>query len=138
LIFGKLLFHPLDIGAWLIDLIDSHDDLYSGSLCMVDRFNGLGHNTVIGSYYKHCDIRSIGASHSHSGEGLMSRGIQKCDLLSVNVYHISSDMLSDSSGLPVCYMSLTDAVQKRCFTMIYMTHNADYRRSWHQTAFFVL
>ena len=46
-------------------------------------------------------------------------------------------MLSDASGLTVCYMGFSDTVQKRGFTMVYMTHNADYWWSWHHAALII-
>ena len=116
LIFRKLLFYSLDIGAWLINLINGNDNFYSCSLCMVDSLDSLRHNAVISSYYQYGDICSVGASHTHGGEGLMSRSIQESNLLSVNRYHIGADMLSDASGLTVCYMGFSDTVQKRGFT----------------------
>ena len=59
----------------------------------------------------------------------MSRCIQECDLLALDIYHVSTDVLCDSAGLASGYVCITDSIQKRCFTMVNVTHNTDYRRS---------
>ena len=97
---------------------------------MIDSLYSLGHYTIVCSYYQDSDICCIGPSHTHGGKSFMPRSIQESNLLSVNRYHIGADMLSDASGLTVCYMSFSDTVQKRGFTMVYMTHNYYYWWSW--------
>ena len=64
----------------------------------------------------------------------MARRIQERDLLSVDRHYISADVLGNASGLPVCHMSVADRVQQRSFSMVYMAHNADYRRTGLQFA----
>ena len=75
LIFGKLLFYTLHIGAGLIDLVDCNNDLHPCGLGMVDGLHGLGHYAVVGCHHKNCDVRSLGSPHTHGGERLMARGI---------------------------------------------------------------
>ena len=49
IILGELLLDLFGVRADLINLIDGDDDLYIGGLCMVDGFDGLRHNAVVGS-----------------------------------------------------------------------------------------
>ena len=138
LVFRKLLFYSFHIGTRFIDLVDSNNDFHSCCLGMIDCFNSLRHNTIVGCYYQHGNIRGIGSSHTHGGKSLMSRRIQESDLLTINIYHISANMLGNSSSLTIRHMRLPDTVQKGSFSMVYMPHNTDYRRSWNQGAFFIL
>ena len=57
----------------------------------------------------------------------MSRCIQECDLLTVNLYYRSTDMLCDTAGLSVCNISFTDGIKQRGLTMVYMSHYTDNR-----------
>src|SRR5699024_1937669 len=91
------------------------------------------HHAVIGSYYQNGDIRGVRAAHTHGCERLVTRRIQEGDLLIIDGNHISTDMLGDSSGLPVNHMGMPDGIQKRGLAVVYMTHNADYRRSRYKT-----
>ncbi len=38
-------------------------------------------------------------------------------------------MLSDAAGFSGCHIGLTNRIKKRGFTVVYVTHYADYRRS---------
>ena len=128
-ILGKFLFYTLNICTWFIDLIDGNDDLNTCCLCMTDRLYCLRHYTIVCGNDQNCDICSVGTTHTHSCERLMSRCIQECDLLALDIYHVSTDVLCDSAGLASGYVCITDSIQKRCFTMVNVTHNTDYRRS---------
>ena len=99
---------------------------------MVDSLHGLRHNTVIGSYYQDRNICGIGTTHTHGSKCLMARRIQKRDLLVIDGDHISTDVLCDTACFPVSHVGISDAVQKRCLTVVNMTHNTDYRRSCNQ------
>ena len=102
---------------------------------MVDRFHRLGHNTVISCYDQNCDICGISATHTHSGKCFMARRIQEGDILSVDRNHRSTDMLGDTTCLTVCYMGITDRIQQRSFTMIYVSHNTDNGRTGNHILF---
>ena len=135
LILCQLLFYTVDISARLIDLVDSHYDLDSGCFCMVDRFYRLRHHTVIGSNNQNGNICRACATHTHSRKRLVSRCIQEGNLLPVHLYHIGADMLCDSSGLSVDHIGVTDCIQKRGFSVVYVTHDTDYRRTLLHLAF---
>ena len=132
IIFGKFLFYPFHISTWFINFIDGNDDINTCCFGMVDRFHSLRHHTVVCGNNQYGNIRSIGTTHTHGCKCLMTRCIKEGDLLSLDGYHISTDVLGDTAGLTVGYICLTDRIQKRGFTMINMTHNTDYRRSGNQ------
>ena len=67
----------------------------------------------------------------------MSRGIKERNLLFVDRNGICTDMLGNTASLAVCNMRVSDTVKKGCFTMIDVSHNADYRRTRNHV-FFIL
>ena len=129
LIFRQLLLYFINIGAWLIDLVDGNNDLNSCRFCMVNGLYGLWHHAVVCRYNQDSDIRRLSASHTHGGKRLMSRCIKEGDLSVIDLDHGSTDMLGDAACLSCSYICLADCIQKRGFTMVNMAHNADYRRS---------
>ena len=122
-ILGQLLFYSLDVCTWFINLVDCNNNFNSGCFRMIDRLYRLWHNTVISRNYKDCDICRICTTHTHCCEGFMSRCIKECDLLSVDGYHRSTNMLCDPACLSVCHTGRTDCIQKGCFTVVNVTHN---------------
>ena len=137
-VLGQFLFYSVDICARLIDLVDCNDDLDAGCLCMVDRFYGLRHNTVIRCDYQDRDIRGVCATHTHGSKCFVSRRIQEGDHTIVYLYRVCADMLCDTAGLTVRNVCLTDRIQKGSLTMVNVTHNADDRRSLHHLALFLV
>ena len=47
-------------------------------------------------------------------------------------------MLRDTSGLTGNHIGLTDIVQKRCLTVVYVTHHGNDRRTWYEIFLIVL
>ena len=131
---SQLLFNVIRICARTIDFIDSYNDRYLGSLSMVDSLDGLRHYTVICCYNQDSNVSYLSAAGTHSGEGLMARGIQEDNLLALVVYLISTDMLGNTAGLAGGNVSFTDSIQQRGFTMVNVAHNGNNRRT--RNAFF--
>ena len=134
-ILCKFLFYLFYICTRLIDLVYCNDNADACSFCMADSLYCLRHDTVICCYNKDCDICCLRTTHSHCSECFMTRCIQECNLLTVIIYHISTDMLCDATGLTGNYICLTNRVKQRCFTMIDMTHNADNWRTFYHKCF---
>ena len=134
-VLGQLLFYLIYIGARLVDLVDGNDDLHIRRFRMTDRLYGLGFYAVIGSDHQDRNIGRAGAAHTHGSKRFMAWRIQKCNFPVSDRYHISAYMLGNASGFFICHMGIADRVQKRSFTMVYMTHNTNYRRSGYQCLF---
>ena len=50
------LLHALGLGVVLVDLVDGHDDGDAGRPRVVDGFESLGHDAVVGRDYQHDDV----------------------------------------------------------------------------------
>src|SRR5699024_5274860 len=88
--------------------------------------------------YQNSDICRLRATKTHGSKGFMTRCIKERDLLVVDIYHISADMLCDTTGFSLCDMRGTNGIQKRSLTVVNMTHDTDNQRTTHQGALIVL
>ena len=134
-VLGQLLFYTVNACPRFIDLVDGNDDFHACCLRMVDGLYRLRFYTIICSNYQNCDIGGICSTHTHGGKCLMSRSIQESDLTVFDGYGVSADVLGNTTCLAVSYVSMTDGIQKGCFTMVYMTHNTYNRRSLYKSIF---
>ncbi len=135
LVFGKLLLDPVDIGALLIYFVYRNDD---GNICFLrvfDRFYRLRHHTVVRRNNKYGNIGYRRAASAHFGKRFMSRRIQESYLFAVEIDGIRAYMLSYSSCFAADYGSFADSVQKRSFTVVYVSHNGDYGRTLDKAFF---
>ena len=128
-IFCKFLLNLLDISVRLINLINSNDNLNTCCLGMVNSFNCLRHDTVICRNNQNGNICCLCTTHSHGCKRFMTRCIKECNLLSVYINHVSTNLLCDTTRFLICYMCFPDSIQKGSFTVVNVTHNADYRWS---------
>ena len=60
----------------------------------------------------------------------MSRSINKCYFFTIKFYLISTYALSDTTCFSSNNISFSKCIKKRSFTMVYMSHNSNYRRSF--------
>ena len=125
LIFSELLLDTLGICAVLIDLVDSDHDLDTGCFRVVDSFNRLRHDTVIGRDDQNGDIGGIGAAHTHGCESLMTGCIKEGDIPSVDGDHVSADGLRDAAGLLAGDACAADGIQKGGLAVVDMAHDTD-------------
>ena len=79
--FGEGVFDPIRVGGRLINLIHRHDQRHSGCLGMMDRFDGLRHDSVVSRDDQNDDIRDLGSTSSHGRKGFVARSVQKRHLL---------------------------------------------------------
>ena len=135
LVFRKFLFYTFNIGTWFINLVNSNNDLNACCFCMADSLYCLRHYTIVRCNNQNCNICRISTTHTHCSKCFMSRSIQESNLLSVDLYHRSTDMLCDTASLTSGYICFTDSIQKRCLTMVNVTHNTDNRWSWNHLGF---
>ena len=60
----------------------------------------------------------------------MTGSVEEGYSLFLHLNLISSDMLCDSTSLRGCNVRVSDSVEKRCFTVVYMSHNYNHRASF--------
>ena len=83
------------------------------------------HDRVISSNDDDRDISYLSTTGTHSGERLVTWGIEECDLTTVLKLHvISTDVLCDTTSLTSDYVGLTDIVEERCLTVVNVTHHS--------------
>ena len=99
---------------------------------MVNRLNGLRHNAVVCRNNQNDNIGNLCTTSTHSGKGLVTWGIDEGNLTAVNGDLRSTDCLSNAASLAGCNASVTDCVQKRCLTVVNVTHDGNYWRTWLQ------
>ena len=126
---GELLLHALRVGIWLIYLIEGNHNGHTGGARMGDSFQSLGHYPIVCGDYQDSNIRYLSPVCTHCSKSFVTRGIEEGNLLTINIYLISADMLGYLACLSGSHVSLTDGVEKAGLTMVYMPHNGNYRRS---------
>ena len=131
LVLGQLLFYLFWISSWFIHLVDSNNDRNACCLRMVDRLNGLRHDTVVSCYNQDSDVGDVCAASTHRGECLMSWGIQEGDRLVIDHNLICTDVLGNTAGLGGGDVGVTDCVQNGGFTVVNVTHNNNNRRTFY-------
>ncbi len=71
--------HALGLGVGLVDLVDGDDDRNLRRLGVVDRFDRLRHDAVVGRDHQHDDVGDLGAAGAHRGEGGVAGRIDEGD-----------------------------------------------------------
>ena len=77
---GELLLDALGLGVGLVDLVDGDDDRHFGGAGVVDGFEGLRHDAVVGRHHQDHDVGDLGAARAHAGERLVAGRIDEDDL----------------------------------------------------------
>ena len=125
LVLGQILHDAVGVGGGLIHLVDGNHDGHVGGLGVVDGFDGLGHHAVVRGHHQHGDVRSLGAAHTHGGEGFVAGGVQEGDLASVQLHGVSADMLGDAARFGGGNVGLADVVQQGRFAVVHVAHDGD-------------
>ena len=126
---GHLRAHAVGLRAFLVDLVDRHDDRHVGRLRVVHGLAGLRAHAVVGGDHDHGDVRGLGTTGTHGGERLVARGVQERDGLVVLVDLVGADVLRDATGLARGDFRLADRVQQRRLAVVDVTHDRDHRRA---------
>jgi hypothetical protein len=79
---------------------------------MRDGFACLRHHTVIGCHDQNDNIRTLRTTCPHSGEGGVTGGVEKRDLLFLVFDLISTDVLGDAAGLTTGDIGMPDGIQQ--------------------------
>ena len=96
---------------------------------MLDRFDRLRHDTVVSGDHQHDDIGQVGAAGTHGREGGMARGIQKSNLVIVELHRIGTDVLGNAAGLAGHHTGVADLVEQRGLAVVDMPHKGHHRRT---------
>ncbi len=96
---------------------------------MVDSFQRLRHNAVVGRHHQNDDIGDFGAAGTHARERFVAWRIDKNDFAAVLLDVVGADMLRDTAGLAIGDMRRTDGIEQRSFAMIHVAHDGDHRRA---------
>ena len=123
----------IGICSGLVNLVDGKDDRYSCSHGMVNGLFGLRHDVVVGSDDDDGDVRHLCTACTHGCEGFVTGGIEEGDFTSVLQTHVvGTDMLGDASGLAGNDVGIADMVEKRCLTVVDVTHDGDNGSALHK------
>ena len=118
------------VSAGQVNFVNSHNNRHFGCLSMTNSLNSLRHDSVISGNNQNHNIRNLRTTRTHFRECLVTRRINKCNLISgLNRNLISTDMLRNTTGFMRCNVCLTQSIQQRSFTMVNVSHNRNHRSS---------
>ncbi len=132
---SELLHDSVRLCAFLIHLVDCNYYGNAGCLGVVNSFYCLRHDSVVSGDNKYCNIRYHCTSESHSGERLVSGGVEEGDIPSVYADSVCADMLSDSSCFGCGDVCVSYSVQKGGLAVVDVSHDNDNRASRLQVLF---
>ena len=98
-VLGELGAHAIRIGIGLVDLVHRDDDRHAGRLRVLDCFDGLRHDAVVGRDHEHHDVRGLGAARTHGGERRVARRIEERDHALRRFHVVRADVLRDAARL---------------------------------------
>lgn len=123
---GKLLLYPLQVGIWLINLVDGNHNGHASGTRVSQGLQGLRHYPIIGSDHQDGNIGYLSPVCPHRGKGFVPRGVEEGYRLSMDIYLIGADMLGDLACLGGGHIGLTYGIEEAGFTVVYMPHYGDY------------
>ena len=119
---GELGADTLGICVGFVNLGDGKDHGYASGLGVVDGLDGLRHHSIVSGHHDDTQVRDLGTTGTHGGEGLVTRGVQERDLTTVGkTYLVSTDVLCDTGN----DVGLADVVLQRGLTMVNVTHDCN-------------
>ena len=103
---------------------------------MINGFDRLRHNAVIGGHNQNHDVSGLGAASPHAGEGFVTGRIEEYDLAAVrrrllvqNRYLVCANMLRDATGFASGHVGQPDGIEQRGLAVIHVTHDGHHRRT---------
>ena len=136
---GELFLDFVGIGMGLVNLVDSEDDRHTGCGSVVDSFDGLRHDAVVGSHDDYDKVGNLRTTGTHSGKRLVTGSIEEGYVAAIGELHIiGADVLGNTAGLTGDDISLTDVVEKRGLAVVDMTHDCNNRRTAHEVFLTIL
>ena len=128
---GQLLLDALGLRVGLVHFVDGDDDGRAGRAGVVDSFDGLRHDAIVGGHHQDYDIGDFRAAGAHASERFVAGRVDEYDLAAVLLDVIRTDVLRDAAGLAIGNVGGTDGVQQRSFAVIDVAHDGDHRRAPH-------
>ena len=97
---------------------------------MVDRFNGLRHDVVVGRHDQDHNVGYPRTTSPHRRKGRVSWGVEERHAATVfHVDHVRPDVLSNASRLALGHLAFAQVVEQRGFAVIDVAHDGDDRRT---------
>ena len=130
-VFREFLFHLLRIRLRFVHLVEGDDD---GRLCrlrMLDRLDGLWHDTVVGADHQDHDVRDLRAAGAHGAERRMAGCVEERHHPLRRLDVIRADVLGDAARLAGGHLRPTDVIEQRCLAVIDVTHHGHHGWPWH-------
>ncbi len=99
---------------------------------MIYRLYRLRHYTVVGSNYQYGNVRYLCASCTHCCKRFMAGCVEERYIPVSQTYTVSAYVLGNATRFSGSNARITDSIQKRCLTVVNVTHNNNYRRTRNQ------
>ena len=121
---GELLLDLIWVSTWFIALVDSENHWHTSCLRVVDSLDSLWHDRIVGSHNDNRNIRHLRTAGTHGSKRLVTRSIEESDVLTILQLHvIRTNVLGDTTCLTSNHVGITDMVEERCLTVVYVTHD---------------
>src|SRR5450830_288454 len=125
----------IEIGARLVDLVHGNHQWNTGSLGVLDSFNGLRHHAVVRCNYQDHDVSSLGTTGTHCGKCGVTRGVEERDHAAISFNVVRTDVLGDTAGFASSYLGTTDVVEQRGLTVVDVAHYGHNRSTGERLTF---
>ena len=139
LMLQQALTNTLRICAFFVHLVDRNDHRDASGLTMLNCFDRLRHQTVIGRDHKDDNIGNAGAALAHLRECFVARCVKERNYAAIFGLHlICANMLRNSAGFARHYIGSAQRIEQAGFTMIDMAHHRNNGRTRFQCCGIVL
>ena len=103
------------VSAFFINFVHGNNDRNTRRLRVVERFDCLGHHTIIRCDYQYSDICDFGTTSAHCGKRFVTWGINKsnCSLYTIMfaMNLVGTDMLSNSPSFTFGDITFTERIK---------------------------
>ena len=134
----ELLLDPLRQRSRLIDLVYRNNNGNFGGVRVVDGFNRLRHDAVVGRGDQHHDVGCFRSACAHARERFVTRRIQEHNLAPVSrrrlirdANFVGADMLRDAARLASGHIGGADGIEQGRLAVVDVAHDGDHRRTRH-------
>ena len=132
---GELLLDALGLRVRFIDLVHRDDDGRAGGPGVVDGFEGLRHDAVVGGDHQDHDVGDLGAARPHARERFVTGRVDEDDLAPVLLDVIGADVLRDAARFLLGDVGQANGVEQRRLAVIDVAHDGDHRRALDAVGF---